>query len=352
FIDAGFLAVVYGGVDEGKYLCSHDLVDTLHITGSDKTYDAIVWGETAAERARAKAEGRRRLDKPFTSELGNVTPILVVPGRWSKRELAWQARHVVAAVAHNASFDCVAGKVLVLARGWEQREAFVGLVKEGLRALPPRKAYYPGAERRYAEMCGCYPGAEVLGARGELVVPWTYFPDVPPQKGETALTQEAFCGVLAEVNLDVTDTEDYLRAATRFCNDDVWGTLACFLLTGGDVEARHHAAFEQALEELRYGTIGVNLWPGAIFGFMSPSWGAFPGHTDVDIQSGRGVVHNTSLLDHPQKSVVRSPVRLPVTPPWFADHRNLLGVGQSLLRLEQRYSPIGVALAFPSLLKG
>ena len=40
----------------------------------------------------------------------------------------------------------------------------------------------------------------------------------------------------------------------------------------------------------------------------------FPGHTLEDIQSGRGVVHNAFLFDHPQKSVVYLPLRIKPTP--------------------------------------
>ncbi len=351
-IDEGYLAVVYGGVEQGKYLTTHALVDALHITGSTNTYDAIVWGDTPEEQAANKAANKKRVDKPFTSELGNVTPILVVPGDWSASDMDTHARHVAAAVTHNASFDCVAGKVLVLADGWDRRDAFVSLVKEKLRALPSRKAYYPGAEARWQGFMSAYPTGEVLSAAADGVVPWTYFPDVEANKEQHALRHEAFCGVLAEVNLPATTSEEFLAKAVPFANDDVWGTLACLLLTDGATERRHAEALDKAIEELRYGCIGVNVWPGAIFGFMNPTWGAFPGHSDEDIRSGRGVVHNTALLDHPQKSVVRSPVRLPVTPPWFSDHKNLLDVGKGLLRLEASYSPLRLATILPALMKG
>ena len=42
--DRGFFRLVYGGAAEGDYLCNHEGVEEIHITGSDKTYDAIVWG--------------------------------------------------------------------------------------------------------------------------------------------------------------------------------------------------------------------------------------------------------------------------------------------------------------------
>jgi hypothetical protein len=36
-IDLGFLRVIYGGAEEGSYLCNHPDIDEIHITGSDKT---------------------------------------------------------------------------------------------------------------------------------------------------------------------------------------------------------------------------------------------------------------------------------------------------------------------------
>ncbi len=43
-MDAGYLAFVYGGGEEGKHLCNHPAVHSIHLTGSEATYDAIVWG--------------------------------------------------------------------------------------------------------------------------------------------------------------------------------------------------------------------------------------------------------------------------------------------------------------------
>jgi len=93
----------------------------------------------------------------------------------------------------------------------------------------------------------------------------------------------------------------------------------------------HARALDRAIEALRYGAIGVNLWSGVIFGLASPPWGAFPGSTAADIQSGCGFVHNTFLFDYPQKSVTTAPFVMSPTPVWFADHQNLLAVGKSLL---------------------
>jgi len=335
----GFLGVTYGGATEGAYLCGHPAVETIHLTGSQETYDAIVWGPDPAERARRKAAGTPLLDKPVTAELGCVTPVLVVPGRWSSGDLDFQARHVAGMVAHNASFNCNAAKVLVLARGWELRDAFLDRVKAALARIPPRSAYYPGAERRYHEFLAQYPGALPLGAGGDGVVPWTLLPDVPAREGEYALDHEAFCGVLAEVRIDADDATGYLDRAVEFVNEKVRGTLSCVLLVDGPTRRACPDAVERAVAGLRYGGVGVNVWPGVLYALGSPTWGAFPGHTPEEIGSGVGVVHNSSLFDHPQKSVLRSAFRIRPKPVWFADHRTLRTLGRHLTRLEAYRSP-------------
>jgi hypothetical protein len=85
-IARGFLRIVYGGAQVGQHAVDHPDVAAVHLTGSDKTHDAIVFG-TGEEGARRKAEATPRIDKEVTAELGNVTPIIVVPGPWSDKDL-------------------------------------------------------------------------------------------------------------------------------------------------------------------------------------------------------------------------------------------------------------------------
>lgn len=346
-VDDGFLRVVYGGADVGARAADHARVDTLHVTGSDRTYDAIVWGATPEERAERKAKKEPKNPRPFSAELGCVTPVLVVPGPWSASDIAFQARHVAGMVTQNASFNCNAAKVLVTARGWLQREAFLDALHAELGRSPARKAYYPGASQRYDAFLAAYPGAVKLGRPGDDVVPWTVIPDVPGEPGEYALTNEAFCGVLAEVALDVSarrggvmrdapysDPARFLEEAVRFANERCWGTLSCVVLVHPATMAEHGAALERAIEGLRYGGVGVNAWPGLIYGLVSPTWGAFPGHPPEDIQSGVGVVHNTHMFDHPEKTVLRAPFRQMPAPPYVGGVKNLTELGRRMFDLE------------------
>jgi acyl-CoA reductase-like NAD-dependent aldehyde dehydrogenase len=356
-VDEGVLAVVTGAAAVGGHAAQHPMVGSLHVTGSDRTYDAIVWGSDPEERARRKQRGEKLNDRSFSAELGCVTPVLVVPGPWSASDIRFQARHVASMVTQNASFNCNAAKVIVTARGWLQREAFFDALHDELRKTPARKAYYPGARDRHRAFMEKYPDAMVLGSvpsdSADDVVPWTAIPDVASDEGGYALTNEAFCGVVAEVTLDLADRENgmlregdhggpsatrFLERAVAFANERCWGTLSCCLLVHPAVMEQHAEAVARAVADLRYGGIGINVWPGVIYGLVTPSWGAYPGHRAEDIQSGTGVVHNAFMFDHPEKSVVSAPFRIRPTPAWFSDHKNLRDLGKQLVRFEAKPS--------------
>ncbi len=338
FIDAGYIAIVHGGVEVGTHLCNHPDIATIHVTGSDRTHDAIVWGTDPADVAARKARGERLNTRPVTSELGCVTPVLVVPGRWSSSDLRYHARTVAGAVANNGSFNCVAAKVLVVDAQWPQKDAFVAEVRNALTAIPSRKAYYPGAEARYDGFLSRYPQAQALAPRVPGVVPWTMIEGVKADRSEYALCNEAFCGVLAVVELDCGAADTFLERGVRFANEECWGNLSCAVLIDSATQKAHRDTVERAIADLRYGGVAINVFPGVIFGVISATWGAYPGNTDEDIQSGKGVVHNTYLLDHPQKTVLRAPFRIFPPPVWFEGHRGALGAGKAMVAIEHTRS--------------
>lgn len=334
----GFFAVVQGGAEVGKLLCEHPLVDTLHITGSDATYDAIVWGPPEG-RAERKASGQRVNERPITAELGNVTPIVIVPGAWSARELEYQAWNVAGMVTNNASFNCVAGKVLVVAEGWPQRAAFLARLREVLASIPPRHAYYPGARDRWRSFREAHPQAEILSPEVEASVPWTLIPGLDPQvSDDPCFRREPFCAILSEVALPGETAVDFLPVAVDFCNERLWGTLAAAVIIHPRCrrDPANEAAFQEALDELRYGSIAVNQWPGVNYGLSTLTWGAFPGHTAADIQSGEGVVHNSYLLASTQKSVLYAPFTQFPRPVWLPNHRKAAEVGRRMTQFEHK----------------
>jgi aldehyde dehydrogenase (NAD(P)+) len=91
---------------------------------------------------------------------------------------------------------------------------------------------------------------------------------------------------------------------------------------------------ERALRELRYGSVCVNTWAGAVYGLGAPPWGGHPSSTLKNIQSGRGWVHNTFMLENIEKAVLRAPVKAMPIHPWFPGHRSAHVLGQRLIDLE------------------
>jgi acyl-CoA reductase-like NAD-dependent aldehyde dehydrogenase len=334
----GFVRVVYGGADVGAYLCQHPDVDEIHITGSDRTHDIIVFGP-GPEGAERKAKNAPVNTKRITSELGNVTPVIVVPGHWTEDELRFQAENVATQIANNASFNCNAAKVLVMETDWPQKRAFLDMLRAVLATLPPRLAYYPGARGRYDQFTEAHPEHEPIGSAREGCIPWTFISGVPATRtDDVCFRTESFCAVFSQTDLEGATPEAFLANAVTFCNETLWGTLAASIIVHPKTEARLGAALEQAIADLRYGSVVINHWPGLCYGLGATAWGAYPGHTADDIQSGVGAVHNAMLFDKPQKSVIYGPFKMFPKPPWFSTHRRAHQVAKRLVAMEHRPS--------------
>jgi acyl-CoA reductase-like NAD-dependent aldehyde dehydrogenase len=338
-IRGGYLAVVYGGAEEGAYLSGHAGVDEIHITGSDRTYDQLMWGPPGPERAARKREGRSVTSKPITAELGGVAPVLVVPGPYSDKQLAFQAEDVASGLTFNAAFDCNANRVIVLPRGWSRRDRFLDFLRAALGRAADRLAYYPGARERL-ERFGAGRGSR-FGGKGDACLPWTLVPQLDADAAaEPLFLEESFAPVIAETAVGSADPAEFLEAAVRFANDRLWGTLSAGLVvhprtmkdpaTGG--------AVERAIAGLHYGTVAVNAWSGLSFGFASPPWGAHPSSTPADIQSGAGWVHNTPMLEGIEKAVMRHPITAMPKPAYSLSHRSAHALMPRMTVLEERAS--------------
>jgi hypothetical protein len=335
-VEFGALRVVYGGAAEGEYLCRHPGVDEIHITGSDKTYEAIVFG-TGAEGESRKEERRPLNGKHVTAELGNVSPVIVVPDRWSARDYRYQAANLVSMLTNNAGFNCNATRVIVTDASWPGRQRLLDEVRALLARVPTRRAYYPGAAKRAAAFGAAHPECERFGAAAEGLLPWMLVAGMTARASvDICYTTEAFCGLFAETGVESEDTEDFLRKAVRFCNETLWGTLNATIVVHPRSVARPAGrdALERAISCLRYGSISINHWSAVAYALGVTTWGAFPGHTPDDIQSGAGVVHNTAMFSRPERSVVRAPFRVWPKPPWFVTNRAAAALGPRLARFE------------------
>ena len=335
-VEEGFFRLVYGDVEEGGFLVDHPGVDEIHITGSDKTVEAIVFGPGAEGRER-KREHRPRIDKPLSSELGNVSPVIVVPGPWSDGELTYQAENIVSMLTNNAGFNCNATRVVVQHEGWERRRELVDRMGDFFSRTPVRDAWYPGARERFDRFLAEHPDARLYGERTDERLPWALAPDVDPtDEDDICFQTEAFCSFTSETALPGKDTAEFLQKAVEFCNETLWGTLNVTLLVHPETltDPELGPRVEQALADLRYGTVSVNHWAAVGYALASTSWGAYPGHDIYDIQSGTGVVHNTLMFSRIQKSVIRSPFRAWPKPPWFVTHRTSRELAHQLTQFE------------------
>ena len=338
-IARGYLAVAYGGVEEGAYLAQHRDIDEIHLTGSAGTYDSIVWGPPGPEREARKARNQPLSTKPVTAELGNVSPVLVVPGPYSDKELLFQAESVTGAMAYNASFLCNSAKMLVTPKSWGQRPALLQAIERILGTVPTRKAYYPGAHERWQRLAGSRVQRRTVGSAADGELPWTILSGLDStDAGEPAFTTEPFCSILSETEVGSDDPVEFLDRAVDFANNRLWGTLSADIVVHPRSlkDPRVAEALERAIARLRYGAVSVNSWTGFIFSFASPPWGGYPGSTSADIQSGTGWVHNTSMLEGVEKSVLRHPLTVMPKPAIFPSHRTAHTLMERLTTLEER----------------
>ncbi len=325
-IEQNLLRIVNGGAATGGYLTQHPTISHVHITGSGITHDAIVWG-VGEEAQRRRASGDPLLTKPISSELGGVSPIIVVPGKWSKRDIRFQAEHVATMRLQNSGHNCIGGQLLVLSKDWPQRGAFLAELRTVLDEMPARGPWYPGSERKMQSATDAYPTAERHGSDGTRILI-----EVGPDTSDELCHTEYFAGVLGYTAISGTGAA-FLDAAVTFANEQLAGTLGAHLICAPKDRKAMGTAFDNAIANLRYGSIGINAWSAIAFFVANCPWGAFPGHTLEDVGSGIGVVHNALLLDAPERAVVTGPFRpsprslvhgeksMAPKPPWFVTNK-------------------------------
>ena len=354
-IEAGLLRIVNGGAEVGGYLADHPGISHVHITGSGRTHDAIVWGP-GDEGARNKAAGTPKLSKEMTSELGGVSPIIVVPGTWSKGDLRFQAEHVVTQRLHNAGHNCIGGQALILSAQWDQKEAFLAEIRSVLEEITPRSPWYPNGQASIDRAKATY-GADAEQVGSAVLVAMK---DESPSE---LYDGEYFAAVLGITELPGTGA-GFLANAVDFANDRLDGTLGgSVIVHPKDIKAMGER-FDELVAELRYGAVGINVWSGVAFLLGGATWGAYPGHTLDAVGSGIGVVHNTHLMDHVEKTVVSGPfhmfpasvlsgeLTLAPRPPWFVTAKTSATVGKALAALAGKRTWLGVLKVVPPAMRG
>lgn len=345
-IDFGALRIVRGGVDAGEYLCNHPDIDEIHITGAHTSHDAIVWG-AGSEGKRNKARKTPRNSRRITSELGAVCPTIVVPGPWTSADLSFQAENIATQKLHNSGFNCIACQMLVLPGDWDKTDTLLEKIESTMKSAPSRGLYYPGAGDRMADFETHGGGNVVKFARsGELPCVVASHEDGGDAWFEN---NEIFAPAMSTYRIGEPDAEAYLRKAIAYVNENLHGTLGANVLIHPATMARiGRKKMDAIIADLHYGCIAINCWTGLGFLLVQTPWGAFPGHTLDDVQSGIGFVHNTFMFDKPERTVVEAPFRpfprnllsgrmtLLPRPPWFVTNRKQRKIGELLTKFQYR----------------
>lgn len=343
--DEGLLRIVVGDAGTAREAVNAPATTHVHLTGGRRAFDRIVWGD-ADPRDPAS---RPVLEKPITCELGNVTPWFVLPGRYPRRVLEFQADQVAASIANNTSFNCIATKAVVTCRSWEQRGEFMERVRRRLASVPPRPGWFPGSAADWAEASG-------RSAPHDGTLPWVVETAADAAEQERLLGREWFVPVACEVPIDGDDVEGFCGAALAFSHR-LPGSLAASVTVPPRLPSAARVQVESFIDHLAFGTVAVNTWSALGYALGVVPWGGFPGATLRDPRSGIGFVHDPLLLPLVRNSVVRAPARIPLTLAWFPWHRSGEALARGAVALVGRRaggrSGLGTLLGMlPAVLRG
>lgn len=315
-IKPGYLKILYGGTQEGGYLCNHPAVDNVHMTGCDRTFDAIVFGP--GEEGKRRREARQNIfTKPFTAELGNISPIIVVPGPWSDKDIQKWSLRLGSWLNNNSAHNCLTPRMLIQMKNWEQREKLNQGIADFLAGMNTRKAYYPGSFELHKQFVDAHPNAHQLSSPHADHLPWTFIPNVDStNEDDICFKREPFMSLCSETALEADSVVEFIGKAVEFANKKLWGTLVASIAVHPESmkDPQIAAAIDQAIADLRYGSIVINYWGAIAYYLLVTPWGGYPDTDIYDVQSGIGFVNNYLMFDRPQKSVVYAQFDPPLDP--------------------------------------
>ena len=347
FIDRGFVSVVKGNLDTSKYLTNHRSIDSIHLTGSNITYENIVYNRTLTDKERSLSNLIKSNKKPIFSELGNVTPIIIHPGKWSNSELKFQARKIATAKLNNSGFNCIAAQVVVLPKGWRSTEKFKKYIKYYLNKIGDTTSYYPGAKDSLDKLR--------KNTNYELVNEAscsTPFMIANLDFEEEYAISEVWNSTLYFKELEYSDNDSFADISINYVNNDLWGNLGASVLIKGSKKKINKHIVDKYKDNLNYGTVAINEWSAIAFIIPTMPWGGYPGNKDNDIQSGQGYVHNAYFFESPLKGIVETKFRFSrfIDPPWFVSNKKAHRLFKNLTYYQANNSKINfIKLIFSTL---
>ena len=348
FISRGYMIITEGDMEASKYLTQHEGFHHTHLTGSNFTYENIVYGKILNDKERSVKTLPKVNKKPITTELGNVTPIIVHPGNWSRSEIKHQAKKIVTAKLNNSGFNCIAAQVIVLPKDWKHTQKLKDDILFYLKKVGDTTSYYPGASENLDQLLETenYEQINNLSCNTPFLVS-----DLDLEK-EYA-NKEVWSTALYFKEIPYTSNENFCSNSIEYVNNELWGNLGVTVLIKNHKKKTNQSILNDYVENLKYGTVAINEW--SALGFVIPTlpWGGYPGNKDNDIQSGQGYVHNSLLFESPQKGVVYSRFRLSpiIDPPWFVTNKKAHRIFKNLTYYQATKSKINlVKLIFSTLI--
>ena len=347
FIDRGFVSVVKGNLDTSKYLTNHRSIDSIHLTGSNITYENIVYNRTLTHKERSLSNVVKSNKKPIFSELGNVTPIIIHPGKWSNSELKFQARKIATAKLNNSGFNCIAAQVIVLPKGWRSTEKLKKYIKFYLNKIGDTTSYYPGAKNSLEKLR--------KNTNYELVNEAscsTPFMTANLDFEEEYAISEVWNSTLYFKELEYSDNDSFADISIDYVNNELWGNLGASVLIKGSKKKINKHIVDKYKDNLNYGTVAINEWSAIAFIIPTMPWGGYPGNKDNDIQSGQGYVHNAYFFESPLKGILETNFRFSrfIDPPWFVSNKKAHRLFKNLTYYQVNNSKINfIKLIFSTL---
>tara|TARA_B100001250_G_scaffold74759_1_gene61112 strand:+ start:2773 stop:4422 length:1650 start_codon:yes stop_codon:yes gene_type:complete len=318
FINLGYVVVSKGSLEESQYMVDHKGIDHIHLTGSDETYESIVYGKKLNDNEKKLKSLKKVNSKSFSSELGNVTPIVIHPGNWSNSEIKFQARKIITAKLNNGGFNCISAQIVILPEGWKHTEKLMKYIKHYMKKVDERYSYYPKSidllnklskdrnyERLNDESCATPHLSREIKSYSKYE------------------TSEIWGTSIYFKKIEFTNQSDYSDKVIDYCNNTLWGNLGATVLFKKYKNKKNKPLTDKYVNQLKYGTVAINEW--SAIGFIIPSlpWGGFPGNKDNDIQSGKDFVHNSLFFETVQNGVVYSKFRMSnvIDPLWFVTNK-------------------------------
>lgn len=280
-------AVAFVDSKQGSELTKDKRVDKVYFTGSTNVA-RIIEQNTNAE---------------LVSECGGNNPLLIVPGEWTKKEIKHHAEVLATMIKMNGGHVCGRTQSIIVSKHWKQLDDFITLFMEAVRVKTPAiTSFYPNHNEVFGDFEKAYPNAVVISPengrldRGRVMIVENDNLD------SYSLENEAFNQIAVFQKLDVSpNPKQFLVEAVEFANTKLLGTLAAMILIDPRTQKKYQKDVEEAVTELKYGAIGVNVYPPFIWTNPYQTWGG--NEVGEELVSGHGDFGNALNLENVEKSI-------------------------------------------------